>query len=102
MALSVPVFRTLCPTRWTVRADSLASVRINYATLQNSLDSFSEMASRDMEMSAKVNGIAFQLEKFEFLFGVMLGEKVLQQADNLSCTLQKKSFLHRKAMLLPV
>ena len=90
VAPSDPGFRTLCPTRWTVRADSLASVRINYATLQNSLDSFSEMASRDMEMSAKVNGIASQLEKFEFLFGVMLGEKVLQQADNLSRTLQKK------------
>ena len=37
-----------------------------------------------MEMSAKVNGIAFQLEKFDFLFGVMLGENILQLADNLS------------------
>lgn len=33
MAPSDPGFHTLCPTRWTVRADSLASVRINYAVL---------------------------------------------------------------------
>ena len=90
MAPSDPGFRTLYPTRWTVRADSLARVRINYAVLQSSLESFLEMASRDMEMSAKVNGIASQLEKFDFLFGVMLGEKVLQLKDNLSRTLQIK------------
>lgn len=90
LAPSDPGFRTFCPTRWTVRADSLASVRMNYAVLQSSLESFSDMASRDMEMSAKVNGIASQLERFDFLFGVMLGEKVLHLTDNLSCTLQKK------------
>ena len=48
------------------------------------------MAARDMEMSARVNGIASQFEKFDFLFGVMLGEKVLRLADNLSRTLQQK------------
>lgn len=77
VAPSDPGFHTLCPTRWTVRADFIASVMmINYAILQNSLESFSEMASRDMEMSAKVNSIASQLEKFEFLFGVMFGESL--------------------------
>jgi hypothetical protein len=43
-----------------------------------------------MQMSAKANGVAAQLEKFHFLFGVMLGEKLLRLADNLSCTIQKK------------
>ena len=33
-------FRTLCPTRWTVRADSLASVRKNYSVLHGSLQIF--------------------------------------------------------------
>ena len=58
--------------------------------LQSSLDTFSDMAARDMEMSARVNGIASKFEKFDFLFGVMLGEKVLRLADNLSRTLQQK------------
>ena len=39
---------------------------------------------------SEVNGIGAQLEKFDFLFGVMLGEKLLRLADNLSCTLQQK------------
>ena len=48
------------------------------------------MAHRDMEMSARVNGIAAQFDKFDFLFGLVLGEKVLRLADNLSRTLQQK------------
>ena len=79
--------------RWTVRADSLASVLSIYVVLQSSWDTFSDMAHRDMEMSATVNGIAVQLEKFDFLFGVMLGEKLLRSADNLSYTLQQKDLL---------
>lgn len=90
IAPSEPGFRTLCPTRWTVKADSLGSVIKNYSVLQTSLDAFTHMAARDMEMSARVNGIASQLDKFYFLFGVFLGEKVLRLADNLSCTLQRK------------
>ena len=58
--------------------------------LQTSLDIFTDMAAWDMEMSARVNGIASQLKKFDFLFGVFLGEKVLKLADNLCCTLQHK------------
>ena len=50
------------------------------------------MASRDLEMSSRVNGIAAQLEKFDFLF-----------ADNLSRSLQQKKLSaadgHRAAML---
>ena len=85
-------FRTLYPTRWTVRAESLASVNRNYSVLQSSLNCFSEMASRDLEMSSRVNGIAAQLEKFDFLF-----------ADKLSRSLQQKKLSaaegHRAAML---
>ena len=63
---SEPGFRTLCPTRWTVRIDSLASVVTNYSVIQSSLDTSSEMASRDMEMSKKVSGIAVQFSSFNF------------------------------------
>ena len=83
-------FRTLCPTRWTVRADSLASVEANYSVLQNSLEEFSQMARRDLEASVKVNGVATEMTKFDFLFGVILGSRILRLVDNLSCTLQKK------------
>ncbi|XP_062504942.1 zinc finger MYM-type protein 1-like [Corticium candelabrum] len=85
-----PGFRTLCPTRWTVKSDSLASVEANYSVLQNNLEEFSQMARRDFEASAKVNGVATEMTKFDFLFGVMLGSRILRLVDNLSCTLQKK------------
>ena len=52
-----PGFRTLCPTRWTVRASSLASVLTNYEVLQASLEKFTDMAKYDHEMSAKCNGV---------------------------------------------
>ena len=35
---SDPGFQTLCPTRWTLRADSLASVVANYPVLQACLE----------------------------------------------------------------
>ena len=91
MAPEEPGFRTLCPTRWTVRAASLQSIRKNYTVLQSSLDSFSEMARRDPEMSARCSGIAAQFHLFHFFFGVSLGEKVLSLADNLSKSLQHQN-----------
>ena len=54
---SDPGFLTLYPTRWIVRADSLASVLSNYAVLQSSLDTFAEMVHRDMEVSAERMGV---------------------------------------------
>lgn len=83
-----PGFRTLCPTRWTVRASSLRSILQSYSVLQCSLNSFAGMAKRDPEMSARCAGIAAQFHSFDFLFGTALGEKVLSLADhdNLSST----------------
>lgn len=81
-------FRTLCPTRWTVRAASLNSILVNYKVLQECLDSFTELAKGDREMSAKCNGVRSQFGTFNFLFGVALGKKVLSLADNLSKSLQ--------------
>ncbi|XP_065195791.1 zinc finger MYM-type protein 1-like [Sycon ciliatum] len=83
-------FRTLCPTRWTTRSASLASIVSNYSVLQASLTEFESMATYDAEMSARVSGIAHQFSLFSFLFGVMLGRKILGLAENLSKTLQKK------------
>ena len=90
MAPEDPGFRTLCPTRWTVRASSLQSIIQNYSVIQCSLESFADMAKRDPEMSARCTGVASQFQSFEFFFGVALGEKVICLADNLSKSLQHK------------
>ena len=82
--------RTLCPTRWTVRAAALASILSNYECLQACLEKFTEMSRYDREMSARCNGLLSQFSSFSFLFGVFLGKEVLTLADNLSTALQKK------------
>lgn len=83
--------RVLCPTRWTVRADSLFSVISNYSALLSTWDEAIE-AVKDTESKARIQGVKAQMKTFDFLFGVTLGEMVLRHTDNLSKTLQDKSF----------
>ena len=78
--------RVLCPARWTVRAEALQSILNNYAVLQElwveSLDRV-----KDSEMKARILGVALQMKTFSYLFGIVLGDLILQHSDNLSCTL---------------
>ena len=48
-------------------------------------------AVRDTESKARINGVAAQMEKFDFLFGAVIGELILRHSDNLSQTLKKKT-----------
>ena len=90
LAPQSPGVRVLCPTRWTVRADALACVVVNFAALQ---ELWIEAVSivNDTETIGRLNGVAAVMEQFDFLFGVMLGELLLKHSDNLSKTLQKQS-----------
>ena len=65
---------SLCPTRWTVRVDSLASILSNYTALQKLWEKSVEIV-KDSETIARINGVASQISTFTFLFGVELGEK---------------------------
>jgi len=69
LAPETPGFRTLCPTRWTVRAASLHSVINNYTVLQELWD---ECETSDFEIRARIIGVASQMLTFDYLFGVML------------------------------
>ena len=44
---------------------------------------------KDTETKSRLIGVSSQMNKFDFFFGLMLGELILSHADNLSCTLQK-------------
>ena len=85
-----PGFRVLCPTRWTVRANSLLSVMDNYTALQSTWDESLE-SRLDTEVKSRMIGVKAQMETFNFFFGVCLGECILRHADNLSKTLQSSS-----------
>ena len=85
-----PGFRVLCPTRWTVRADSLLSVIDNYTALQCTWEESLE-SRLDTEVKGRIIGVKAQMETFNFFFGVCLGECILRHAENLSKTLQSSS-----------
>ena len=79
--------RTLCPTRWTVRAESLASILSNYNELLELWEQ-ARLATSDTEMKARIIGIATQMGTFRFLFGLILSEMILRHTDKLSQSLQ--------------
>ena len=84
-----PCIKLLCPTRWTVRADSLHSIISNYSLLMSTWMEAIE-AARDTETKARIQGVQSQMNTFNFLFGALLGELVLWHTDNLSRTLQNE------------
>ena len=85
-----PGIRLLCPTRWTVRADSLQGIMSNYKVLLSTWDKAQEVV-HDTDSKVRIQGVCAQMNTFDFLFGTMLGEMVLRHSDNLSRTLQDKA-----------
>ena len=87
MAPDGPGFRTLCPTRWTVRAPSLESVIKNFPVLQGLWEEARDIV-KDSETRARIIGVQSMMMTFDYLFGLVLGERILKHTDNLSKTLQ--------------
>ena len=85
---STPGIRVLCPTRWTIRAESIHSIIANYETLERTWE---EALQATQEAKARIQGVAAQMRTFTFFFGSMLSELVLKHTDNLSRTLQHVS-----------
>ena len=98
-ALSI---RKLCPTRWTVRPNSLASIIANYPDIRTLWEE-ALLATTDSEIKARIRGIASQMQTYQFLFALILSEMILRHTDMLSKTLQNSqlSFTegHEVAML---
>ena len=91
IAPGTPGIRVLCPTRWTVRAESMQSIIQNYSVLQELWDQAAEIV-HDSETVARIRGVASQMQTFDFFFGLILGETLLRNTDNLSRVLQKKNY----------
>lgn len=95
--------RTLCPTRWTVRAASLASILINYESLLTLWDTTITKTS-DTEMKARIQGVNAVMQGYNFLFAIHLAELIFRHTDKLSQTLQQPKLSnvegHHIAMLV--
>ena len=82
--------RVMCPTQWTVKGEALKSIVDNFEVLQNLWEESLEYV-KESEIRARIGGVSDLMMKFDFFFGVMLGQTVLSRSarDNLSRTLQK-------------
>jgi len=82
--------RTFCPTRWTVRGDSIESILTNYNSLKQLWEECLT-TSLQPDVKGRIIGVQSQMMKFDVLFGLKLSERILKITDNLSKTLQKQS-----------
>ena len=79
-----------CPTRWTVRGESLEAVLNNYMELME-LWEWSLDICKDTEIKARIRGVQGMMAAFPFYFGCTLGSFILKHTDNLSHALQGSS-----------
>ena len=83
MGSDAPGIRTLCPTRWTVHAESLYSILLLWETGVHE--------TSNTEMKARILGVQSQMQSFNFLFCIVLSEMILRHTDKLSETLQQQN-----------
>ena len=76
-----------CPTRWTVRAETLRSVIENHDELM-ALWEWSIKHLKDTEMKARVIGVNTAMSNFSFFYECALGESMLRLTDHLGRSLQ--------------
>ena len=57
-----PRLRMLCPTPWTVRHSSIASILKNFSIIQNALD---EISKGHDDYAAKASGMALKMDNFD-------------------------------------
>ena len=82
--------RSFCPTRWTVRGDSVASILDNYNVLHQLWEECLD-TTLVPEVKGRMLGVRAQMSQYNVLFGLKLCERFLRITDNLSRTLQKQS-----------
>lgn len=82
--------RSFCPTRWTVRGESIASILDNHSVLMQLWDECLETRLKP-DIKGRIVGVQAQMVQFHRLFGLKLCERVLKVTDNLSRTLQLES-----------
>ena len=75
--------RVLCPTRWTVCAEALSGVVINYTVLQELWAEAMSIVS-DNETISRLNGVSAAMKRFDFF--VWSDNWGIRHSDNLSKT----------------
>lgn len=74
--------RPLCPTRFTMRAASLTSMKANFEVVVEALDTIS--TSGTDESAATASGLIKRIESFDYIFALEISLPVFTDTDNLS------------------
>ena len=69
--------RTFCPTRWTVRGDSIESILVNYNTLKQLWEECLT-TSLQPDIKGRIIGVKSQMSNFDVLFGLKLLKEFLR------------------------
>ena len=64
-----PGIRVLCPTRWTVKADTLQSIVDNYEVLFDVWEESMDYV-HDVEMRGRIRGVASYMTNFDLLLSM--------------------------------
>ena len=64
------------------------SISENWVALQSTWEA-ARQATKDTEMTARIIGVASQMERFDYFFGIEMGQKCLNMFDNLSRSLER-------------
>ena len=79
--------KTFCPTRWTVKNEALYAILHNYKFLIQVLEESIDDANTTEKLRIKMEGVLYNMNKFEFFCGISIGFKLLEQSDNLAKSL---------------
>ena len=69
--LEYPGFRVLCPTRWTVRAESMKSILDNWVALQQVWDESLD-GNLEPEIKSRIIGVKSQMTTFDYFYRVAI------------------------------
>ena len=92
---------SFCPTRWTVRGQTLDSIINNYEQ-RMSLWEWPLQKLTNTEMKARIHGAISHMKKFDFFFGCRLGATTFNQTDKLSGALSILSAVEAHDLALKV
>ncbi|XP_067122541.1 zinc finger MYM-type protein 1-like [Centruroides vittatus] len=84
-----PVFRVMCLIRWTAGANLLSCIVDNYAMFLELCPECRKIM-KDSETKTRIIGVEHEMNILEFLFDLLLAERILKHSDNLSKTVQQK------------
>ncbi|CAF4100248.1 unnamed protein product [Rotaria magnacalcarata] len=88
LSMSYSNLTSLCPTRWTMRAELYNSLLNNYELVQEALYTLIEEKGGP---GIKANGLHEQMNKFYFFFGLKLGYLLFSATEKLSRIIQSSS-----------